>query len=170
MADAARVLGLSDRQVRRLRRAYHARGPAAVVHGNRGRSSPRRLPDALRDRIVTLAQTAYAGVNYQHLQDLLAEREDLIIAYTSLRRILQAAGVPSPRRRRPPRHRSRRERQPQPGLLVQLDGSHHDWLEDRGPRLVLHAIIDDATSTMLAGFFDEQETATVSHAGVTPKP
>ena len=159
MADAARLMGLSTRQTRRVRAAYRRRGPVALVHGNRGRRSSRRLPDRLRTRVVTLARTTYAGVNYRHLHDLLAEREDLVVAYTSLVRILKVAGLPSPRRRRPPRHRSRRPRMPQEGLLIQIDGSHHAWLEDRGPHLVLHTAVDDASGTILGAWFDDQETA-----------
>lgn len=159
MAEAARLIGRSIRQTRRLRRAYRLRGPAALVHGNRGRRSPRRLPDALRTHVVTLAKTTYAGTNYQHFQDLLAEREDLVVAYTSLARMLKAAGISSPRRRRPPRHRSRRERMSQEGMLTQMDASHHAWLEDRGPHLVLHANLDDATGKILGGWFDDEETA-----------
>ncbi len=159
MADAAQLIGRSIRQTRRLRRAYRLRGPTALVHGNQGRRSPRRLPDALRAHVVTLAKTTYAGTNYQHFQDLLAEREDLVVAYTSLARLLKEAGISSPRRRRPPRHRSRRERMPQEGMLTQMDGSHHAWLEDRGPRLVLHATVDDATGKIPGGWFDDEETA-----------
>ena len=84
MADAAHLMGRSERQTRRLRREYRLRGPTALIHGNCGRPSPRRLPNALRQRIVALAQTTYAGANYLHLHELLAEREALTIAYTSL--------------------------------------------------------------------------------------
>lgn len=159
MADAARLLGLSVRQVRRLRRAYRLCGAAALAHGNRGRPSVRRVPDALRQRIVRLARTTYAAVNHQHFTELLAEREGLRISRQTVSRLLHQAGVPSPRRRRPPKHRTRRDRMPQEGMLVQFDGSHHPWLEDRGPRLVLHAAVDDATSKVLAAWFDEEETA-----------
>lgn len=99
---------------RRLRRAYHTRGPAALIHGNRGRPSPRRLDEGLRQQIIMLARTTYVGVNYQHLTELLAERDGLQISRTSLRRVLGTAGVRSPRRRRPPRHRRRRERRVNP--------------------------------------------------------
>jgi transposase len=159
MAEAARLLGLSIRQVRRLRRAYRARGAAALVHGNRGRPSPRRLPEALRQRIVRLARTRYAAVNHQHFTELLGEREGLRVSRQTISRLLHQAGLPSPRRRRPPQHRTRRERLPQEGMLVQFDASHHPWLEDRSPRLVLHAAVDDATTKVLAAWFDHEETA-----------
>ena len=125
MAEGAQLLGRSVRQVRRLRAAFRARGVAALVHGNRGRSPVNRISDRVRARIVRLATASYVGVNDHHLHELLGEREGLTLSRPSLRRILRQAGVPSPRRRRPPRHRRRRERMPQEGLLVQLDGSTH---------------------------------------------
>ena len=70
MAEAAGLLGLSTRQARRLRRAYRRHGPKALIHGNRGRRSPRRVADAIRARIVRLAQTTYAGLNHKHLSEL----------------------------------------------------------------------------------------------------
>jgi transposase len=159
MAEAARLLRLSVRQVRRLRAAYRRRGARALVHGNRGRPSRRRLAEAVRRRIVHLARSRYAQANHVHLQELLARHEGLHIAYTSLRRILHAAGLRTPRTRRPPRHRTRRERLPQEGMLVQFDGSHHDWLQGRGPKLVLHAAVDDATGKVLGALLDDEETA-----------
>jgi transposase len=157
VGQAAALLGLSERQVWRLRRAFLEHGPAALVHGNRGRPSPRRVPDALRARVVELARTRYDGANDSHLAELLAEHEAIALSRVMVRRILRAAGRPTPRRRRPPRHRSRRERMPQAGLLVQLDGSPHDWLEGRGPWLTLLAGIDDATGTIVGATFREVE-------------
>ncbi len=159
MAEAAQVLRRSIRQVRRLRAASHRRGATALVHGNRDRPSPRRLPDPVRARILTLARTTYAGVNHVHLTELLGDRDALHVSRPTVRRILTAAGLRSPRTRRPPRHRSRRERMPHAGMLLQCDASHHSWLEQRGPQLVLHAVVDDATSQILAGWFDEAECA-----------
>src|SRR3989442_13291661 len=78
MARAADLLGLSPRQVRRLRRVYRTRGPAALVHGNRGRRSARRLADALRERVITLAKTIYTGGNHLDLKELLAARVESI--------------------------------------------------------------------------------------------
>lgn len=159
MADAAALLGRSVRQVRRLRQAYRTRGPTALAHGNRGRPSPRRVAESIRAQVVALAQTTYAGVNHTHLLELLGEREHLRLSRTTLRRILTAAGLRTPRRHRPRRHRQRRPRMPRAGMLVQVDGSHHAWLEDRGPRLVLHAAIDDATGEVLAAVFRDEEGA-----------
>jgi transposase len=159
ISEAATLLKRSERQVWRLKSMFERAGPAALVHGNRGRASPRRLADDIRHRIVELAATRYAGVNDSHLADLLAEAEGIRISLVTVRRILRAAGRPRPRRRRPPRHRSRRDRMPQAGLLVQLDGSRHDWLEGRGPWLSLVGAIDDATGVVTGATFREQEDA-----------
>ena len=156
-AEAAVLLGLSERQVFRLRAGYERDGPAALVHGNRGRSSPRRLDPALAERVLLLARTTYDGANDCHLAELLGEHEGIAISRASLRRLLRAAGRPSPRRRRAPRHRSRRDRMPQEGMLLQVDGSRHDWLEGRGPRLTLVGGIDDATGRLTGAVFREQE-------------
>ena len=110
IAEAAAQLGLSVRQVRRLRIAERDRGPAGLVHGNRGRCSARRTEPDLVERILALASGPYAGANDCHLAELLSEREEIVIGRSTLRRILRAGGLSSPRRRRAPRHRSRRER------------------------------------------------------------
>src|SRR5579859_7934635 len=157
--EAARLLGLSPRHLRRLRRRLERHGPAALAHGNRGRASPRRLTEAIRARILALARGRYAGVNDHQLTELLADREGVRVSRKTVQRLLRAAGIGSPRTRRPARHRRRRERMPQAGLLVQMDGSDHPWLEDRGPRLVLLAAIDDATGEVLAGVFRYEEDA-----------
>ena len=159
MTEAAGMVALSERQLWRLRTAFERDGPAGLVHGNRGRPSQRRLDASLRARIVELRRTTYVDVNDTHLAELLAEREGLTISRPSLQRILRSAGLASPRRRRPPRHRSRRERVAAEGLLLQLDGSRHDWLERRGPRLTLVGAIDDATGRVPAATFRDQEDA-----------
>src|SRR5258708_18232203 len=153
VTDAATLLGRSVRQTQRLRAAYRQRGAAALVHGNQGRPSPARVPDTLRQRLVRLARTTYAWVNFQHLSELLQDREDLIVSRPTLHRILRAAGIHSPRTRRAPRHRRRRERMPQAGMLVQCDGSQHAWLEQRGPTLILLTLILDPTPPVLPQSF-----------------
>lgn len=157
--EAARLIGLSPRHLRRLRRRLERQGPAALAHGNRGRASPRRLPQALRTKIIALARGPYTGINDHQFTELLAEREGVRVSRKTVQRLLRAAGIGSPRTRRPPRHRRRRPRMPQAGMLVQMDGSHHSWLEDRGPWLVLIAAIDDATGEVLAGVFRPEEDA-----------
>lgn len=160
VAEASTHLGLSIRSVRRLLARYRAPdGVAGLVHGNAGRTPANRLAPVTRDRIVELALTTYAGVNRAHLADLLAEREDIVVSARTVRRLLHEAGLPAVRSRRPRGHRSRRERMSQAGLLVQVDGSRHDWLEGRGPWLTLVGGIDDATGVITGAVFREQEDA-----------
>jgi len=158
-ARAAMLLNLSLRHCRRLLAAFRRDGPAAFAHGNRGRPAPNRVPRRLERRIVRLARTTYAGFNHQHLTEKLAEACGIVLSRPTVHRILLAAGLPSPRPRRRRRFRRRRDRMPQSGLLLQWDGSHHDWLEGRGPRLVLHGAIDDATNEVPAAIFRAQEEA-----------
>jgi transposase len=157
-AEAAAFLRVSVRTVRRLLSRYRGtEGAAALIHGNAGRVPSNRLDDATRTRLVEFATTRYADVNRAHLADLLAEREGFQIPERSLRRILAEAGLPPVRRRRPKGHRSRRERMSQAGLLLQVDGSRHDWLEGRGPWLTLVGAIDDATGVVTGATFRDQE-------------
>jgi transposase len=158
---AAEILGLSVRQVRRLIQRQREGGDVALAHGNRGRSSSRRLKAGIRERIIELAKGKYRDYNDCHFQEELAELpEPIQISRSTLRMIRRAEGVPSPRKRRTPQHRSRRERKPQAGMLLQTDGSRHDWLEGRGPWLSLLAYIDDATGEVpWAGFREEEDAA-----------
>ena len=159
VGQAAEALGVTPRHVRRLRVALRREGPAGLVHGNRGRRSARRLPDALRSQIVALARGRYAGLNDHHLTEKLTTVEGLAVSRATVQRVLRAVGLASPRRRRPPRHRARRPRKPQAGLLLQLDGSPFAWFGPTQPPCSLLAAIDDATGTVLAGTFRAQEDA-----------
>lgn len=159
VADAARVLGVSERHGWRLLAAYRKEGAAAVAHGNRGRKPVHVIGEEVKRRVKELAQGRYGGLNHCHFTELLAEREGLVLSRSTVRRILIAVGVKSPRRRRLPKHRIRRERYPQEGMLLQVDGSRHDWLEGRGPYLTLVGAIDDATGTVPHALFREQEDA-----------
>ena len=135
--EVAVFLGLSERSVWRLRARFVAEGPAALVHGNRGRASPRRVDESVRARVVELARTTYAGANDTHLAELLAEREGISLSRVTVRRILRAGGQPSPRKRRAPRHRSRRDRMPQAGPAG--PGRRQPARLARGPRAEAHA-------------------------------
>lgn len=158
VVEAAGLLTVSERQVRRLLVSYRLQGPRGVVHGNRGRPPAHAIGEELRDRIRALATGLYSGVNHSHLAELLAEREGIAIPRSTLSDILREANIRSPRpQRRRSRHRSRRERYPQEGMLLQIDASHHDWLQGRGPRMVLLAVIDDATGKVPAARFHDTE-------------
>jgi len=158
MADGAASLAICVRQLWRLRTVFERDGPAGLVHGNRGRASPRRVDPGLRGRIVELRRT-YGALNDSHFTELLAEHAAISLSRESVRQILRAEGIASPRRRRPPRYRSRRPRMAAEGMLLQLDGSRHDWLEGRGPLLTLIGAIDDATGRVVGATFRDQEDA-----------
>ena len=157
--EAAEVLDLSLRQVRRILAAYRKEGAQALAHGNRGRKPHNTLEEGLKERVVELARSTYSGCNVQHFTELLAERENIALSRSLVRLILLKAGLRSPRKRKPPKHRSRRERYPKEGMLLQIDGSRDDWLEGRGPYLTLVGAVDDATSTVPYGLFRDQEDA-----------
>jgi len=157
MREAAKLMGVSERQGWRILAAYRKEGAAALAHGNRGRTPANAIPPALCQQVVNLARERYCGVNHSHLAELLEEREGITLSRSTLRRLLTLAGMPSPRRGRTPRHRYRRQRMPQEGMLLQMDGSHHRWLEDRGPWLTLFLAIDDATGTVPYALFRERE-------------
>ena len=125
-ARAAELLDLSPRQVQRLKARYRQGGEAAMAHASRGRPSPRRLPQPLRQRVLHLARTRYLGFNDHHLAEKLQAVEGFSVSRETLRRLLRQAGMGSPRKRRAPAHRQRRLRSPREGELVQLDGSPHD--------------------------------------------
>ncbi len=161
MVIAAKVLGLSVRQLRRLRRSYEFCGHCAVVHGNTERSPPNRISEATRALIVKFRQKKYSGFNDQHFTEKLMEEEKIVVSRATVQRILRAHGIASPRKRRSRRHRRRREREAQAGMMVQWDGSSHDWLEGRGPCMCLMGAIDDATGALLPGahFIQEESSA-----------
>ena len=157
--QAATLMGVSTRHTRRLLAAYREKGAAAVAHGHRGRRAPNATPEAVAYDVVHLAGTRYPGANHTHLSELLSEREGIDIGRTTLRRILVNAGLKSPRRRRPPKHRVRRQRMPREGMLIQVDGSFHPWLGDQVPPFTLLIAVDDATGTVADALFCEKEEA-----------
>lgn len=155
--EAARVIGLSERQAWRILKAYREQGALVLAHGNRGRQPSNAIPEELRQRVINLARTTYAGLNHTHFSEMLAEREGIMLSRSTVRNMLADEGLTSQRRKRPPRFRYRRARTPQEGMMIQMDGSHHDWLEGRGPWLTLLLAVDDATGTVPYALFREQE-------------
>jgi len=157
VSEAAMVLGVSERHTWCMLAAYRRQGATAVAHGNRGRRPANATPTDVSQQVIELAHTRYAGVNYTHLTELLEEREGINLSRSTVRSILLSAGITSPRRRRPPRHRVRRRRFPQKGMLLQIDGSIHRWLENRGPQVALLLAVDDATGTVPGALFHPLE-------------
>ena len=150
-------MGVSTRQAWRILAAYRKDGAAAIAHGHRGRRAPNATSEATKATVLHLARTRYAGVNHSHMSELLSEREGIDITRSTLRRLLVSAGENSPRGRRPPKHRVRRQRMPREGMLIQLDGSYHRWLGRDGPQFTLLLAVDDATGTVVNALFCELE-------------
>ena len=152
VAIAAQLLAHTERQVYRLRKKVKTLGAPGIAHGNRGRSSPRKIPYRLRDRIIALRRAEYAKFNDTHFTEALAEEHQITIGRSTVRAILREHGLGPKRLRRQPKHRSRRPRKERAGDMIQLDGSHHDWLSGRGPKLCLHVAMDDASNYPWARF------------------
>src|SRR5512137_640863 len=159
--QAAELLGLSYRQVKRVWRRYQDQGDGGLVHRLRGKPSARRKPPALRAQVLArYAEERYADFGPTLMAEELA-KEGLVVDHDTLRRWLLAEGKRSVRRRRQ-QHRQWRERKPCFGAMVQLDGSHHDWFEGRRDKCVLMVMVDDATNRIRVRFF-EQETTRASY-------
>jgi transposase len=157
--EAAQRLSLSLRQVRRLLVKYRREGASGLGHGNRGRAPKNRVNGEVRKKIQELSEEEYKDYNDSHFTEELAGEHGLVLSRSTVRRIRREAGQKSPRKRRAPRHRSWRERKQKAGMLLQTDGSRHDWLEGRGPYLTLIGYIDDATGELLGAVFRAEEDA-----------
>ena len=151
VTTAAEMLGVGTRQVRRLRERFQQEGMASVIHGNTGRQPANRTDSAIAEQIVALAgrEGKYHDLNACHLQELLERDEQIRIGRSTLDRLLKQAGVRKAAKPGSPVHRRRRVRRPAEGMLLQIDGSPFDWLEDRGPKATLIGAIDDATGKVL---------------------
>ncbi len=155
--QAAKLMGLSPRHTRSILADYRENGAASLTPGHRGRRPANAIPEVAGTRVVHLARTIYEGANHTRLTELLSECEGIDMGRTTLRRVLVSAGLSSPKRRRLPKHRVRRQRMPQEGMLVQLEGSHHRWLGEGGPQFALLFVVDDATGSVVNALFCEQE-------------
>lgn len=157
-AEGAAALGLTSRQVIRLKRKYlQEGGAAALAHRNRGRKPAHALAVETQERVATLYSQQYAGSNNCHFAELLAEREALELSPSSVRRILLAKGMKQAKQRRRNKTHQPRERRSQAGALWQIDATPYAWLEERAPAFALHAAIDDATGIIVGAVFRPTE-------------
>jgi len=155
--EAAGVVGLCQRQVRRLVSRVRSEGEVGVVHRSRGRSSNRGISGQLKQRVLGLYREKYPGFGPTLAHEKLLELDGIRISTSTLRSWLIEAHLWKKRPQRS-RYRRWRERRACCGQMVQMDGSHHAWLEDRGPELVLMGYIDDATGRVFARFYDYEGT------------
>src|ERR1700674_1132327 len=151
--EASRLLQLRARQVQRLKRRYLPDSGAWVQHGNHGRGMPWAVAIPQKQLILTLARGKYQGFNDSHLTEKLCAEEGLLVSRETVRRILRAAKLASPQKRRARKYRSRRPPRPRFGMRAPTDARRREWLEGRGPELTLVGLQDDATHKILAAHF-----------------
>ena len=155
--QAAEMAGLSERQMRRLMKRIDQEGDRGILHRRRGQPSNRRLAEKVRQQVLRLFEKKYGDFGPTLASEKLGALDRISIHPETLRLWLRQAQIPY-KRRKARAHRQWRQRRSCFGEMVQIDGSHHDWLEGRGPRLVLMGYIDDATSTVHARFYDHEGT------------
>jgi transposase len=161
--QAAEILGISDRQMRRMRERYEEHGYDGLVDRRRGRPSEKRVPLEQVEQVLSLYRERYFDLNVRHFHEKLREQHGIDLSYTWVKMALQGAGLVAKARKRGV-HRRRRERRPLPGMLLHIDGSHHQWFQDeRWYDLIV--ILDDASSEIYyAQLVDEESTTTVMAA------
>jgi transposase len=155
--EAAEILSLSSRQIRRIVKRVKAEGDRGIIHKSRGRPSNRRIPDRVKGNVIQLCQLQYKGFGPTLASEKLLEREGIRISDETLRTWLIETGDWKKSRKKG-KHRHWRERKAHCGEMVQIDGSHHRWFEGRGPGCVLMGYIDDATGKTFARFYDYEGT------------
>ena len=156
-SEASVMLGISARQVRRIVRRIKVSGSKGVLHQGRGKRNCRRIRDVIRAKVLQVYASRYRDFGPTLAVEKLAKHEGIELGRETLRKWLRQEGYQAARRVRR-KHRMRRERKEYCGEMVQMDGSHHDWLEGRGPRLVLMGYIDDATNRIFGRFYEYEGT------------
>jgi transposase InsO family protein len=155
----AKLLGISPRQMKRLRRKMKERGVEGLVHGNRGKKPWNKTALEKLEKVIKWARGKYQGLNDTHLTEKLKEKEKMSLSRPVVRRMLRQAGIVAVRKRGVKRHYKRRERRAQEGALVLWDGSPHRWFGEKPGEWTLMAVIDDATGKLLCGVFALEEDA-----------
>jgi len=158
--DAAEIIGVCDRTMRRMREGYQKYGYDGLRDGRSGKQCSHRVPMATAEEVLRLYREVYFDLNIRHFHEKLRDEHKIKLSYTWVQRALQGAGLVAKRRKRGP-HRRRRPRRPLPGMLLHIDGSKHQWLnDDRWHDLIV--ILDDATSEIYyAQLVEEESTRTV---------
>ena len=155
----AKLLGISPRQMKRLRRKMKERGVKGLLHGNRGKAPWNKTVSEKIKQVLELARGRYPGLNDTHLAEKLKEREKIVLSRPTVRTILRQAGIAAVRKRGVKRHYKRRERRAQEGALLLWDGSPHHWFGEEPAQYNLTAVMDDATGALLHGVFTLEEDA-----------
>jgi transposase len=155
--EAAERLSISKRQVQRIKKEVRENGPAGLIHKNTHRTPTHAIPEKTKEKILMIRERpGYRDSNFSHFQELLATKNQIIISYSALYRLLKEANIKSPKTRRRFKPHRRRKRRPQAGSLIQIDASPHDWLSI-GAYLALHGAIDDATGQITGLYLCKNE-------------
>ena len=158
--QAAEIIGISDRHMRRWRERYEEGGFRGLFDRRRGKPSPKRVPMAVLERVLELYREKYFDLNLRHFHEKLGSEHQIGLSYSWVKGVLQGAGLVARGRQRGV-HRKRRPRRPLPGMLLHIDGSRHQWFQDeRWYDLIV--ILDDASSEIYyAQLVEEESTVTV---------
>ena len=157
-SEASEILGITCRQLRRLKNRYTTEGESGLIHGNRDRKPKHALSEELKKEVQRLYEEKYSDSNFCHFSQLLEAHEEIQISASSVGRILKSSGKEAkhPKKRRPKKHQPRARRK-QAGMLWQLDATPYEWLGDDFGKFALHAVIDDATGVVVGGTFTANE-------------
>jgi transposase len=156
--EAARMLKISIRQIKRLYRAYKAQGAKGLISARRGKESNNHLDTLVIEQAIDLIYKNYRDFGPTLAHEKLVEVHGLKLSDESVRRLMIEEGIWKPKRAKMPSEHQMRERRACFGELVQIDGSDHAWFEDRGPKCTLLVYIDDATGQLLELWFVPDET------------
>jgi hypothetical protein len=156
--EAGAILHLSTRQIKRLLRAYRAKGAVGLVSKHRGRKGNNRLAEDVKRKALNLLKTKYKGFGPTLAHEKLVEREKLQLSDESVRKLMIAEDLWKPRKAKKVAVHQLRERRACFGELIQIDGSPHDWFEGRAEPCVLLVFIDDATGKLVQLLFVESES------------
>jgi len=155
--EAAALLELSERQIRRLAKRVREESDKGIIHRSRGRQSHRAIAESIKNKVLRLCRTIYTGFSPTFASEKLFERNKIKVSRETLRQWFITKGLPYEKRKARP-HRKWRLRKAYCGEMIQMDGSHHDWFEARGPKCVLIGYIDDASSRVYARFYEYEGT------------
>lgn len=156
--EAGEMVGITERQVKRIVAKIRKYGDQAIVHGNRGCPSPFKIPKGKEDKIISIVEEKYYDFGPTFAAEKLFECEGIKISWEKLRQFMIAHDIWKPKRGKKGKPHQWRERKHYRGEMIQMDGSNHDWLEGRGPKMDLIGYIDDASSEVYAHFYEYEGT------------
>jgi transposase len=153
LGEAAKLIGVSYRHAKRIKKKVEEKGAKGLIHGNTGRAPGNQIPAEVKKKVLDLSQTQYLSFNDHHFWEHLLEEEGVDIGRETVRKIRRDAGIAPKKKRRPRLHRKRRERRSQAGAMALWDGSPHRWFGPDQPPCCLMVAMDDAQGDVLAARF-----------------